>query len=246
MIKIQDAKAMIFAAGLGTRLKPFTDIHPKALAVVNGKTLLERNIDYLHGFGINNLVINIHHFADQIKQFVERYRDTDIHIELSHEIDGPYETGGGLAFAASYLRGSSGPFVVMNADILTNLDLNGMFEFHQKIKPLATLAVSKRESSRQLLFDDQMKLVGWKNNKTQEIKWVGEEQPSAEAFSFSGIHVLSPLIFDLMPSSGTFSITDMYLILAQEHQIIGYNHTGDVVIDVGKPESVFAAESIFK
>ena len=246
MIKIQEVKAMIFAAGLGTRLKPFTDSHPKALAVVNGKTLLERNIDYLHGFGINNFVINIHHFADQVIQFVQQYNYTGINIQLSHEIEGPFETGGGLAFAASYLKESSDPFVVMNADILTNLDLNGMFEFHQKINPLATLAVSKRESSRQFLFDDQMKLVGWKNNKTQELKWVSGENLYAEPFSFSGIQVLSPAIFNLMPSSGTFSITDVYLKIANEYQIIGYDHTGDVVIDVGKPESVFTAESIFE
>lgn len=246
MIKIQDAKAMIFAAGLGTRLKPFTDNHPKALAAVNGKTLLERNIDYLHGFGITNIVINIHHFADQIQQFVKRYSNTDIHIELSHEVDGPFETGGGLAYAASFFKGSQDPFVLMNADILTNLDLNGMFEFHQKINPLATLAVSKRESSRQLLFDDQMRLVGWKNNKTQDTKWVDAEQLSSESFSFSGVHILNPDIFELMPSTGSFSITDVYLKLASNNQVIGYDHTGDVVVDVGKPESVSIAESIFK
>lgn len=245
MIKIQDAKAMIFAAGLGTRLKPFTDNHPKALALVNGKTLLERNIDYLSGFGIRSIVVNIHHFADQIREFVERYKNTDIHIELSHEVDGPFETGGGLAFASKFFKGSNDPFVLMNADILTNLDLNGMFEFHQKINPLSTLAVSKRESSRQFLFDDQMRLVGWKNNKTNGYKWVEAEELNAEPLSFSGIHVLSPAIFELMPKSGSFSITDVYLKLASGHQVIGYDHTGDVVVDVGKPESVVIAETIF-
>ena len=245
MIKLQEAKAMIFAAGLGTRLKPFTDSHPKALVVVNGKTLLERNINYLQGFGITNFVINIHHFAEQIAEFVKRYKDSSINIQLSHEIEGPFETGGGLVFASSFFTGSADPFVVMNADILTDLDLNGMFEFHQKINPLATLAVTKRDSSRQFLFDDQMKLVGWRNNNTMETRWVGEELASAEPFSFSGIHVLNPAIFELMPASGSFSITDVYLKLAASSQIIGYNHTGDVVVDVGKPESVVLAETIF-
>ena len=236
MINIQEAKAMIFAAGLGTRLKPFTDSHPKALALVNGKTLLERNISYLHEFGISEIVINVHHFASQIADFIERYRSSNINIHLSNEVEGPFETGGGLAFASEFFKASTNPFIVMNADILTNLDLNGMFEFHQKVSPLATLAVTKRESSRQFLFDDQLKLVGWRNNNTLETKWVDGECPSAEPFSFSGIHVLSPAIFDLMPSSGVFSITDVYLKLAAIRQVVGYNHSGDLVLDVGKPE----------
>jgi NDP-sugar pyrophosphorylase family protein len=245
MINIQEAKAMIFAAGLGTRLKPFTDSHPKALALVNGKTLLERNISYLHQFGISEIVINVHHFASQIADFIERYRSSNINIHLSNEVEGPFETGGGLAFASEFFKASTNPFIVMNADILTNLDLNGMFEFHQKVSPLATLAVTKRESSRQFLFDDQLKLVGWRNNNTLETKWVYGEYLSAEPFSFSGIHVLSPAIFDLMPSSGVFSITDVYLKLAAIRQVVGYNHSGDMVLDVGKPESVILAETLF-
>jgi NDP-sugar pyrophosphorylase family protein len=245
MIKIQEAKAMIFAAGLGTRLKPFTDSHPKALALVNGKTLLERNISYLHEFGISEIVINVHHFASQIADFIERYRSSNINIHLSNEVEGPFETGGGLAFASEFFKASTNPFIVMNADILTNLDLNGMFEFHKKVSPLATLAVTKRESSRQFLFDDQLKLVGWRNNNTLETKWVDGEYLSAEPFSFSGIHVLSPAIFELMPSSGVFSITDVYLKLAAIRQVVGYNHSGDMVLDVGKPESVILAESLF-
>ena len=244
-ITLENCKAMIFAAGLGTRLKPFTNHHPKALALVNGKTLLERNLNYLKQFGILNIVINTHHFADQINEFVLNHIDPALHIVLSHEIDGPFETGGGLAFAASHLKQSHHPFVVMNVDMLTDLDLKGMFEFHQKIKPLATLAITKRNSSRQLLFNDEMSLVGWKNNTTGEHRWVKGEQENTKAFSFSGIHVIEPSIFNMMPSSGVFSIIDVYLKCAASNLIVGYDHSGDRIIDVGKPESIAEAEKLF-
>ena len=232
--KIEDCKAMVFAAGFGARLKPFTDSHPKALAMVNGKSLLEINLS-----------LNVFHFADQIFDFIKNYNESDMNIVISHEKDGPFETGGGLAFAANNFTGSSNPFVVMNVDMLTNLDLKGMFEFHQTKLPLATLAVTQRESSRQLLFDEEMNLVGWKNKNTNEFKWTKGEVINVIPFSFSGIHVIDPAIFNLMPSEGVFSITDVYLKIAADHQIIGYNHTGDIIIDVGKPESILAAETLF-
>lgn len=243
--KIEDCKAMVFAAGFGARLKPFTDSHPKALAMVNGKSLLERNLSYLKSFGIKDIVLNVFHFADQIFDFIKNYNESDMNIVISHEKDGPFETGGGLAFAANNFTGSSNPFVVMNVDMLTNLDLKGMFEFHQTKLPLATLAVTQRESSRQLLFDEEMNLVGWKNKNTNEFKWTKGEVINVIPFSFSGIHVIDPAIFNLMPSEGVFSITDVYLKIAADHQIIGYNHTGDIIIDVGKPESILAAEILF-
>ena len=245
-ITIENCKAMIFAAGLGSRLKPFTNHHPKALAIVNGKTLLERNLEYLKGFGIRDIVINTHHFADQIKDFILNKKDPDIHSSISHELNGPLETGGGLAFAASSFSESENPFVVMNVDMLTDLDLKGMFEFHQKIKPLATLAITKRNSSRQLLFNDQMVLVGWTNNTTGEFRWVKEPEEGAKPFSFSGIHIIEPSIFRLMPSSGVFSIIDVYLKCAASNLIVGYDHTGDQIIDVGKPESIIEAEKLFR
>ncbi len=245
-LELRDCKAMVFAAGLGTRLKPFTDHHPKALALVNEKTLLDRNIAYLNSFGIRVMVVNVYHFADQILQSLQKYKDTDITIHVSHEKDGPYETGGGLAFASCFFSQSPDPFVVINVDILTDLDLNGMFQFHQKIAPLATLAVTKRESSRQFLFNEEMQLVGWRNNKTGETRWVAAEVQDAEPFSFSGVHMIDPELFRHMPASGNFSITDVYLKLAASHQIIGYNHSGDKVIDVGKPESIQKAEAYFR
>ena len=244
--KIGDCKAMLFAAGLGTRLKPFTDKHPKALALVNNKTLLERNLTYLQSFGIKEIVINVHHYADQIVDFISLHSNPEVKIMISHEVEAPYETAGGLAFAANHFNASPNPFVVMNVDMLTDLDLNGMFEFHQKIQPLATLAVTRRPSVRQFLFNDEMKLVGWKNNNTNEIKWAGNLVEDVSPFSFSGIHIIDPTLFNLMPSSGTFSITDIYLQLAASSQIIGYDHTGDKIIDVGKPKSIAEAEELFR
>jgi len=244
--KIEDCKAMVFAAGFGSRLKPFTDKHPKALAMVNDKTLLERNLDYLKNFGIKEIVINVFHFAGQIQDFLKNYTANDLRIVVSHEVDGPFETGGGLVFAAKHFIDSKNPFVVMNVDMLTDLDLNGMFDFHQTHLPLATLAVTQRESSRQLLFDQEMILVGWRNQNTNEFKWCREEVEDYIPFSFSGIHIIDPAIFKLMPSSGVFSIMDIYLKIAAEHRIHGYNHTGDKIIDVGKPESILMAETLFE
>ena len=246
MSPIKDCKAMVFAAGLGTRLKPFTDHHPKALAQVNGKSLLQRNLEYLNGFGIVDFVINTHHFADQIDAELEKISRPEWNIAVSFEEEGPFETGGGLAYAATYLKNSVLPFVVINVDILTNLDLIGMFEYHQKINPIATLAVTDRESSRQFLFDDEMKLVGWKNHATNEVKWVDGIVDDVRPFSFSGIHIIYPSIFEHMPSEGTFSMVDVYLKIAKDVLIIAYDHSGDLVLDVGKPASLLKAEETFK
>jgi NDP-sugar pyrophosphorylase family protein len=247
MSGIENAKAMIFAAGFGTRLKPHTDFHPKALLKINGKSLLERNIEYLKSFGIKEFVINTHHFSGQIHLFLSRYRNSDIKVNVSFEENGPFETGGGLAYAANYLQNSDQPFVVMNADILTNLNLSKMYDFHLTHQPLATLAVTERESSRQFLFDEKMKLSGWKNNKTDELKLVDSSLSigTLKPFAFSGIHVIHPRIFNLMPASGTFSITNTYLTLASTEPIMGFNHSGDVVLDVGKPEAAITAGQLF-
>jgi NDP-sugar pyrophosphorylase family protein len=136
----------------------------------------------------------------------------------------------------------------MNADILTNLNIGKLYDYHLAHQPLATLAVTERESSRQFLFDDEMKLSGWRNNKTNELKLVdpSSNHQSLQPFAFSGIHVIHPRIFKLMPASGTFSITNTYLDLASTESIMGYNHSGDVVLDVGKPEAIVEAERIFQ
>lgn len=234
---------MIFAAGLGTRLKPFTDHHPKALAEVNGKTLLELNIRYLQQFGIKDVVVNVHHFADQIEDVVMDNNGFGSHVTISDERDEVLETGGGLKKAAWHFRQEE-LFVVMNVDVLTNLDLNKMIEMHRASQAIATLAVMKRESSRQLLFDEHMLLCGWTNVVTGD-KRISREVPALQPFAFSGIQVLSPAILD-MPFEGKFSIIDVYLHHAKQNNIKGFDHSGDVFIDVGKPESLEQASWLFE
>jgi N-acetyl-alpha-D-muramate 1-phosphate uridylyltransferase len=235
-------KAMLFAAGLGTRLKPFTDNHPKALAVVNGKTLLEYNIQYLQHFGITDIVINTHHFADQIETALRENDNYGSNVTISHERHTALETGGGLKHAADFFKNEQA-FVVMNVDVLTSLDLEKMIEAHKKTDALATLAVMQRNSSRQLLFDDFQLLCGWANNITGEQR-IAREVLTMHPLAFSGVQVLSPAILD-MPFHGKFSLIDVYLHFAKTHVIKGFNHTGDVFIDVGKPETLEKAAELF-
>lgn len=233
--------AMLFAAGLGTRLKPFTDKHPKALAEVSGKTLLEHNIRYLQRYGIKDVVVNVHHFADQIEQALADNNGFGSNYTISDERDEVLETGGGLKKAAHYFR-AEGTFVVMNVDVLTNLALDKMIAAHESSEAVATLAVMQRNSSRELLFDNHMQLSGWRNNKTDEQKMVHADR-MVRPFAFSGIQVLSPAILQ-MPFEGKFSIIDLYLHFATTHTVKGYDHTGDIFLDVGKPESLAQAGSL--
>ena len=234
-------KAMILAAGLGTRLKPFTDKHPKALAVVNNKTLLQRNIEYLQLFGITEVAVNVHHFADQIISAVEKNNGWGSRIFISDETNEVLETGGGLKKAADFFKNEKEPFVLMNADILTDLDLAKMKADHDTNKPLATLAVRDRTTSRYLLFDKTNTLCGWLNEKTGERKGM----PGTKK-AFSGIHIISPEIFPLITEEGKFSMIDLYLRLANSHSIKGFDHSETKFTDVGKPESVLLAETLFK
>ena len=226
-------KAMLFAAGLGTRLKPFTDKHPKALAEVNGKTLLEHNIRYLQRYGIFDIVINVHHFADQIEEYLRLNNNFGSSIIISDEREMLLDTGGGLKKASGYFEWAK-PVVLMNVDVLTDLNLTDIIEAHQANDVIATLAVMKRNSSRQLLFDEHMLLCGWANNKTGEQR-IARESTWLQPFAFSGIHVISPAI----------SIIDTYLYYAKEHLIKGFDHTGGIFIDVGKPETLAQANQLF-
>jgi NDP-sugar pyrophosphorylase family protein len=235
-------KAMIFAAGLGTRLKPFTDHHPKALAEVSGKTLLEHAIRYLQRFGIEDVIVNVHHFAEQIEAVIEENSGFGSWVTVSDEREVVLETGGGLKKAAWYFEGET-DFVVMNVDVLTNLDLGKMIEAHQQSDAMATLAVMERNSSRQLLFDEHMILCGWTNNSTGEQR-ISREVLSLRPFAFSGVQVLSTEIFG-MPFQGKFSVIDVYLHFAKTRVIKGYDHTGNIFIDVGKPESLEKAGYLF-
>ena len=234
---------MIFAAGLGTRFKPWTDEHPKALAVVNGKSLLQRNVVYLQQWGIRDVVVNVHHFADQIEQAVAEAGGWGSNIRISDECNDVLETGGGLLHAQSLLQGSE-PFVTINVDILTNLDLGAMIEHHKEQNALITLATTDRSTSRYLLFDEDDRLCGWRNTATGAEK-LPVQKEVLRPKAYSGIAVFQPEIFSWMQHTGKFSLIDVYLSLAAAHKIISFDHSGGALVDVGKPESVAVAESLF-
>lgn len=236
-------KALIFAAGKGTRLKPFTDHHPKAMAPVNGIPLLERNIKYLQSFGINDFVINIHHFGEQIIDFLKKNDYFGAKIEISDEKNELLETGGGLVFAKHFLDFEE-DFLIMNADILTDMNISDFVELHRKKNDFATLAVSDRKSSRKLFFNEEMILRGWLNVQTGEQR-LAEFNKGFKALAFSGIHCINPKIFEKIKRTGKFSIMEEYLDLMHSESIHGYEHSS-TLIDVGKPESVKEAENYFK
>jgi len=244
-------KAIIFSAGLGTRLKPWTDHHPKALALVNGKSLLQRNIEYLQQFNISEVVVNVHHFAGQIVEAVKQNKGWGSHVTISDETEEVLETGGGLLKARKLLEGN-GPFLSLNADILTNLDINKLIAFHNLHKPLVSFAVSQRKTSRYILLNEQNRMCGWRNEKTGEEKGPhlnpvksGVTKPLLHPAAYDCVVIYEPGIFPLMKQEGKFSIMDTYLQLAADHQIMGYDHSGDKWVDVGKPESIATAEKYF-
>lgn len=234
-------RAMILAAGLGSRLKPWTDHHPKALALVNGKSLLQRNIEYLQTFGIKQVIVNVHHYANQILEAIDCNEGWGSIISVSDETDVVLETGGGLMNAHWFFDDD---FVLMNVDILTDLDITAMHDYHKRHQPLATLAVTNRPSSRFFLFDEKNLLCGWRNVSTGEEK-LSTRQPVFTQKAFSGIHIINPAIFKHITQRGKFSMVDVYLELAKLHPIAAFDHSGSRFIDVGKPESVAQAEGIF-
>lgn len=235
---------MILAAGLGTRLKPFTDQHPKALAPVNGKTILQRNIEYLASFDIKEVIINVHHFADQVIDLIKANNGFGSDITFSDETNEVLETGGGIKKAAWFFEKEESPFVIMNVDVLTDMNLNEMIFQHEKTDPLATLAVTCRQTSRYFLFDKQNHLCGWENVKTGEKK-ISRKSENYFQKAFSGIHVISPKIFSLIKMEGKFSMVDVYLELSKSFDIAAFDHSDSKFIDVGKPESILKAEEMF-
>lgn len=244
-------KAMLFAAGLGTRLKPFTDSHPKALVMINGKSLLQRNIEFLQASGIYEIIINVHHFAAEVISFLQKNKDFGSKIAISDETGQLLETGGGLKKAEWFFNDDQ-PFVVMNADILTDMDMRGMIGAHLKMEPLATLAVTERVTSRYFLFDESGDLCGWKNEQTGEQK-MSREVTIYTKKAFSGIHIISPGIFKFMNDPATrfagiekFSLVDVYLDVAKNNHIKAFDHSNSKFIDVGKPQSIAEAERMFR
>lgn len=236
--------AMIFAAGLGTRFKPWTDSHPKALAVVNHKSLLQRNIEYLQQYNISNVVVNVHHFADQIIDAVNENKGWGSNIIISDERNEVLETGGGLLKAEILLKNDE-PFITLNADILTDLSISNLLSFHKSNEALISFGITNRKSSRNFLFDEQNRLCGWVNNVTGEQK-ISIAKDNLKPMAYSCVAIFDPSVFQLIPQRGKFSLTETYLSMAAEHLIMGYEHSGDRFIDVGKPESVALAEDLFK
>jgi N-acetyl-alpha-D-muramate 1-phosphate uridylyltransferase len=235
-------KAMIFAAGLGTRLSPITQKIPKALAEIKGIPLLEIVIRRLIRYGYKDFIINVHHFGEEIEEFVSSKKQFRVNITFSDERDQLLDTGGGLKKASWFFNGSE-PFLVHNVDVISNIDLNSLMQFHKQEKSLATLAVRSRPASRYLYFNSQNLLCGWENVKSGEKKIIRKD-PTAKPFGFSGIHVIEPALFNLINESGKFSITEVYLRLSEKYPIKAFIHENDFWIDVGKPDNLAEAEKL--
>src|SRR5207302_1318137 len=203
-------KAMILAAGLGTRLRPLTDTRPKALVELNGRPLLEITLSRLREFGIHEVIVNVHHFADMIVDYLKSHDNFGMRIEVSRE-DVLLDTGGGLKKAAHlFLNGNRDePFLVHNVDVISTIDLARMMQLHEDKKALATLAVQQRETSRYLLFDDELQLCGRRSGSGQSdemVRWAQNVQPLA----FCGIHAVSPRLLTMLTETGVFSIIASY------------------------------------
>lgn len=238
-------KAFILAAGLGTRLKPWTLEHPKALVPVGGVPMLERVILRLKEEGFNRLVVNVHHFADQIVDFLAS-RDFGVDIAISDETAQLLDTGGALVHAAPLLCADREPFLIHNVDILSDAPLRALMAEHTASGADATLLVSERQSSRHLLFDDRMYLRGWQNMTTGERKGEPGEWPISLAFS--GIHVMSPALVERMIAegyTGKFPIMDYYLSHTGSADLRGFKVQPLNLIDIGKPETLSRANSLF-
>lgn len=243
-------KAMLFAAGLGTRLRPFTNDRPKALVEVNGAPLLEIAVRRLKAAGCEELIVNVHHFAEQIVGFLKKKDHFGIHIAVSDERDLLLDTGGALKKAAWFFDDGQ-PFLVCNVDALTDLPLLPLYQQHLRSGALATLAIRHRKTSRYFLFDENNQLCGWRNVKTGETLWCKENQPERMATShravewaFSGIHAISPAIFGLLPEKEVFSFIEVYLKAGGTCRIEGYIHDEGYWLDVGTPESLARASQL--
>jgi NDP-sugar pyrophosphorylase family protein len=237
-------KAMILAAGLGTRLRPLTDNRPKALVEVGGRTMLEITLSRLRAFDVREVIINVHHFADMILEYLETHDNFGMRIEVSRE-EVPLDTGGGLKKAAFFFLQDSNslerPFILHNVDVISTIDLRRMAQFHTENHALATLAVQERETSRYLLFDEQLQLCGRRSGHHQKNELVRSSQP-VHALAFSGIHIISPHLFAMMIEEGVFSIITPYLRLAAlGEKILAFRADEYYWRDLGRPENVLQA-----
>jgi NDP-sugar pyrophosphorylase family protein len=234
-------KAMILAAGLGTRLRPLTDDRPKALVEVAGRTMLEISLVRLRSFGVSDVIINLHHFADLVIQYLQANDNFGMRIAVSRE---PIllDTGGGLKKAAHFFSDDSHqsgePFLLHNVDVISTVDLGRMMQFHRDNQALATLAVQDRETSRYLLFDPHLQLCGRQTGRDEKPELV-RSPPRTQARAFSGIHVISPRLLPMITEEGVFSIVTSYLRLAaQGEKILAFDADGYYWRDLGKPDNV--------
>ena len=239
-------KAMIFAAGLGTRLRPLTDTRPKALIEIDGKPLLEIVLLRLKRYGFREILINVHYLADQILEFLEHNKSFGLDIQISDERKLLLDTGGGLKRAAWFFEDGQ-PVLLHNVDILSDIDLGAFYEFHRRHpQALASLAVSNRPSTRCFLFDRRQRLCAWRNRKSGETKWARELQGAPQELAFSGLHIISPAIFSYMPDQRVFSIIDVYLQAAGSEEILAFPHNYRLWVDVGKKELLHRAGEILR
>lgn len=237
---------MIFAAGLGTRLRPLTDDRPKALVEVNGIPLLEIVLRRLIDAGVKEVMINVHHFAEKVITFLEKKQYFNIHIEISYEEKELLNTGGGLKKAAWFFDDGK-PFLVHNTDVVSSIDLEALYRYHIAQKAIATLATRQRATSRYLLFNTaNQSLWGWCNTKNNQYKWSQKQYAVFERRAFSGVHVIDPRLFEYFPEAANFSIIDTYLEAARHERIISYPHDADIWLDAGKPAQIEAAELVLK
>lgn len=235
-------KAMVLAAGLGTRLRPLTNDRPKALVEVGGRSLLEITLTRLRSFGVTDVVVNAHHFADRLIEHLRTHANFGMHVEVSRE-DVLLDTGGGLKKAAHFfLKGETDePFLLHNVDVISTIDLARMVRFHEEQKTLATVAVQQRATSRYLLFDDNLQLCGRLVREGPDE--LARTCPPSRALAFCGIHVISPHLLRMLTEEGAFSIIASYLRLASQGQrIVAFRADEYYWRDLGKPENLRQAE----
>ncbi len=242
-------KAMILAAGLGTRLRPMTDSRPKALVEIAGRTLLEITLSRLRASGIHEVIINVHHFSDMVLDYLKANDNFGMRIEVSRE-EVLLDTGGGLKKAAYFFLEHSDsfeePFILHNVDVVSTIDLGRMVQFHTENRALATLAVQDRETTRYLLFDEQLQLCGRRSGRDPKTELVRPVQ-RPQALGFSGIHVISPRLFAMMIEEGVFSIITSYLRLAANgEKILAFRADEYYWRDLGKPDNVMQAAQDLK
>ena len=236
-------KAMIFAAGIGSRMQPITNSIPKALVTFHGKAILELIIRKLINHGFDEIIINVRHFADQIVEFLGEHDQFGIRMEVSFESEKLLGTGGGLKKAAWFFDDGE-TFLIHNTDILSDVNLKEMYESHLESGASATLAASSRESSRVFLFQNG-ELSGWRNSKTDELKPVRDYSNAVEK-SFSGIHVFEPRLFEKFPDENVFSIVDFYLRAARTEKVCFFEHSPENWFDIGSVQKLRLAESKIK